>query len=245
MSLKKNVVANYFGQVIQAVMGLAFVPLYIKYLGIESYGLIGIFALLQTWLSLLDMGMKPALGREMARFTGGAHTPQSIRNLLRSIEIIGICIAGAVGLGIWAGSGWLATHWVTAKHLPAVIVAHAFATMGFISALRFLEDIYVSSIVGLQRQVLQNTITTVFAVVRGLGAVAVLIWVSPTIDAFFLWQGLASLLSVSTFALVVRRTLPSAALASEILHGRSGWYPALCRGYAGLYPPRVDADSGR
>jgi O-antigen/teichoic acid export membrane protein len=191
-------------------MALAFVPLYIKYLGIESYGLIGIFALLQTWLSLLDIGMKPALGREMARFTGGAHTAQSIRNLLRSIEIIGIFLAGAVGLGIWAGSGWLATHWVTAKHLPTPVVAHAFAIMGLVSALRFLEDIYVSSIVGLQRQVLQNTIATVFAVVRGLGAVAVLIWVSPSIDAFFLWQGLISLLSVSTFAVVVRRILPSA-----------------------------------
>jgi hypothetical protein len=52
-------------------MGLAFIPLYIKYHGIEAYGLIGLFALLQAWLGLLDMGMTPILGREMARFTGG------------------------------------------------------------------------------------------------------------------------------------------------------------------------------
>ena len=50
MSLKINVVANYLGQGWQGLMSLAFVPLYIKYLGIESYGLIGIFALLQAWL---------------------------------------------------------------------------------------------------------------------------------------------------------------------------------------------------
>jgi len=59
-------------------MSLAFVPLYIKYLGIEAYGLIGVFAILQAWLRLLDMGMKPAINREMARFTGGAHNAQSI-----------------------------------------------------------------------------------------------------------------------------------------------------------------------
>jgi O-antigen/teichoic acid export membrane protein len=75
-------------------MGVAFVPLYIKYLGMEAYGLIGIFAILQAWLVLLDMGMKPALGREMARFTAGAHNAQSIRDLLRSIELIGIAVAG-------------------------------------------------------------------------------------------------------------------------------------------------------
>src|ERR1035437_5678483 len=104
MSLKRNVVANYFGQGWQALMSLAFVPLYIKYLGIEAYGLIGIFALLQAWLALHDMGMKPALGREMARFTGGAHDGQSIRDLLRSVEVIGVTLAGVVALGIWAAS---------------------------------------------------------------------------------------------------------------------------------------------
>ena len=67
-------------------MMLFFIPLYIKYLGIEAYGLIGIFALLQAWLALLDMGMTPTLSREMARFTGGAHDAQSIRDLLHVSE---------------------------------------------------------------------------------------------------------------------------------------------------------------
>src|ERR1700728_4699398 len=116
MSVKKNVAANYFGQAWQALMSVAFIPLYIKYLGMEAYGLIGVFAVLQAWLVLLDMGMKPTMGREMARFTGGAHNVQSIRDLLRSIEVIGAAVAGAIALGIWAASGWLATHWVTAKH---------------------------------------------------------------------------------------------------------------------------------
>jgi O-antigen/teichoic acid export membrane protein len=56
-SLRMNVVANYIGQATRALIGLAFIPLYIKYLGIEAYGLIGMFAVLQTWLALLDAGM--------------------------------------------------------------------------------------------------------------------------------------------------------------------------------------------
>jgi len=210
MSLKKNVAANYIGQGWQAVMGLAFVPLYIKYLGMESYGLIGIFALLQAWLALLDMGMKPALGREMARFTGGAHNAQSIRDLLRSIELVAIAVAGCIAFSIWAGSGWLASHWVKVKNLPVEVVAHAFAIMGLIAALRFIEDIYMSSIAGLQKQVLQNMVTIFTATARGLGAVALLAWVSPTIEAFFLWQGLISVISVTLFVIIVHRTLPRA-----------------------------------
>ena len=44
--LKRNLIANYLGQGWTALMGLAFIPLYIQYLGIEAYGLIGLFALL-------------------------------------------------------------------------------------------------------------------------------------------------------------------------------------------------------
>jgi O-antigen/teichoic acid export membrane protein len=215
MSLKKNVIANCFGQGWQALMGLVFVPLYVKYLGIEAYGLIGIFAVLQAWLALLDMGMKPALGREMARFTGGAHNAQSIRDLLRSIELIGIAVAGVVALGIWTASGWLASHWVTAKNLPVEVVAQAFAVMGMVTGLRFIEDIYMSSVAGLQRQVLQNTVIGMAATVRGLGVVGVLAWVSPSIGAFFLWQGLMSLTTVALSAGIVYRTLPPAPLPAR------------------------------
>jgi hypothetical protein len=76
--LKRNLIANYLGQGWRALMGLAFIPLYIRYLGIDAYRLIGIYAILTAWPGLLDLGMRPALGREMTRFTGGVHDAQSI-----------------------------------------------------------------------------------------------------------------------------------------------------------------------
>ncbi|KOR31756.1 hypothetical protein TI05_11605 [Achromatium sp. WMS3] len=38
-------------------MSLAFIPLYIKFLGIESFGLIGFFTTLQSIFALLDLGL--------------------------------------------------------------------------------------------------------------------------------------------------------------------------------------------
>ena len=209
MSLKRNVLANYIGQGWAALMSIAFVPLYIKYLGIEAYGLIGIFVMLQAWLSLLDLGMKPALMREMARFTGGGLDVQSVWNLLRSIEIIAIGMAVLIGIGIWMASDWLATSWVQPDQMPIDIVVKAFSLMGLVIALRFIENIYTNSVAGLQRQVLQNAVTSIMATLRGLGAVGVLVWVSPTIEAFFVWQGLISLIAVLVFIGVVYYILPS------------------------------------
>jgi O-antigen/teichoic acid export membrane protein len=209
MSVKRNVIANYIGQGWRVLMGLAFVPLYIKYIGIESYGLIGIFAVLQAWLGLLDMGMRPALSREMARFTAGLHDAQSIRDLLRSAEFIGLVTAIVIAMGIWAVSSWLATDWLKADKLPVQVVAQSFLMMGIVAALSFIENLYVSSISGLQRQVLQNVIASIMATARGLGAACILIWVSPTVTAFFAWQGLISLIAVILNAVAVYSTLPS------------------------------------
>ncbi len=206
--IKKNLIANYLGQGWVAVMGFAFIPVYIKYLGIEAYGLIGLFAILQAWLNLLDMGMGPALNREMARFTGGTHGATSIRDLLRSIEFIALPVAFLLALGTWAASSWLASNWVRAEKLPENMVAQAFAIMGLVAALRLVEGIYRSSVVGLQQQVPYNLVNSALATLRGLGAIGILIWWSPTIDAFFIWQGLVSVLTLFALASVTYRALP-------------------------------------
>ena len=149
-------------------MSLVFLPLYIDYLGMEAFGLIGIFVMLQAWLRLVDLGMRPAVLREMARFTGGEHDAESIRDLLRSIEIVAAGAAVAAALAIWGISGWLAQEWVRPDELATAEVAQAFVLMGVLVGLRILEGIYTSSMDGLQEQVLQNTVTSIMATFRGL-----------------------------------------------------------------------------
>ena len=42
-------------------------PMYIKYMGAEAYGLVGFFSMLQAWFNLLDLRLTPTIGRETAR----------------------------------------------------------------------------------------------------------------------------------------------------------------------------------
>src|SRR5207253_309808 len=74
---------------------------------------------------------------------------------------------------------------------------------------------YISSITGLQHQVKQNVVSSLTATARGLGAVAVLAWISPTVEAFFLWQAIVSLVGVTVLALVVYGVLPPAPRAAR------------------------------
>lgn len=218
MSVKRNVLSNYLGQGWSAIMGLAFIPLYIKYLGIEAYGLIGLFAVMQAWLSLLDLGMTPTLGREMARFTAGAHTAKSIRDLLRSLEIVCFGLALLIGLVIWTASDWLANAWLQGERLPVHVIAHSLTIMALVAALRFCEGIYRSALVGLQKQVWYNGTQALISTLRYGGALGVLALYSPTIEAFFYWQVLVSLLTLIVFSLKLQSILPRSEVPAAFSH---------------------------
>ena len=189
-------------------MGLAFIPIYIKYLGVEAYGLIGFYAVLQAWLTLFDMGITQTLNREMARFSAGAHTPQSIHDLLRSLEVISVALAIVICLLVWLSSTFIATHWLNTQLLSSGEVASAIALMGFVIALRFIEGIYKGALLGLQKQIAVNVVNIVIATMRFGGVVAVLAWYASSIKVFFVWQAFSSITSVLLFVYLVYRTLP-------------------------------------
>ena len=208
MGLKRNILANYFGAGWTALMTLAFIPLYIRYLGVEAYGLIGLFAMLQGWLLLLDLGMAPAISREMAAFDGTPDHARALRNLLRSMEMLALALAATIAIVLWVSSRWLAETWLSPKDVPVGVVIQSLSLMGGVIGLRIIENIYRSALIGMQRQVLLNAINSSIATLRGLGAVGVLACVSPTLQAFFLWQGFVSLCAVALLSQATYRALP-------------------------------------
>jgi O-antigen/teichoic acid export membrane protein len=218
--LKRNIVANYVGNAWTALMGIAFVPMYVKYLGDEAYGVVGIAAAIQAYLGFLDAGLTPMLAREMSRFTGGAHSAEAIRSLMRIVELWAWSIGAVAIVAIWFAAPWIASDWLRTEALAPETVSHALRIMALVVGLRFIEGLYRSCLVGLQRQVTSNIVAVGVATVRGFGAVGVLAWWSPTLDAFFWWQGAVSLASAASYVMCTYSALPSANV-SMALGGRA------------------------
>ncbi|MBM4126991.1 MAG: hypothetical protein FJ247_06540 [Nitrospira sp.] len=71
-----------------AVLSLVLVPIYIRFLGIEAYGLIGFLVALQAALAIFDLGMGATLNREIARLSAETHQRQKIGEFVRTAEIL-------------------------------------------------------------------------------------------------------------------------------------------------------------
>ncbi|HXA46420.1 MAG TPA: oligosaccharide flippase family protein, partial [Burkholderiaceae bacterium] len=61
--MKRAIAASYSVQIFTAIIGIVMMPLYLRYLGTEAFGLIGFYSMLQTWLLLFDLGLTPTLSR--------------------------------------------------------------------------------------------------------------------------------------------------------------------------------------
>lgn len=204
----RNIAANFVGTLWTALMGPALVGIYVRFLGIEAYALVGIFTTLQATFALLDLGLSAATNRELARFSAQPDSAQAARNLVRTAEILYWLIALAIGGGVSVLSATLARRWVQPEQLSAATVQQAFLMMGLILAVQFPFALYSGGLNGLQRQVLLNAITIATATLRGLGSVALLWIVSPTIQMFFGWQFLVTLIQTGATAAFLWRSLP-------------------------------------
>ena len=159
---------------------------------------------MQAWIALLDMGMTPTLNREMARYKAGEHDHLWARRLLRTLECVYIVVVGVVITTSILLAAPIARSWLSVEELSVFAVETTIVIMGFIISIRWFMALYRGAIMGLQEQVWLNKINVVFATIRGLGVIPVLIFVSPTIEAFFMFQAATA---VAELIVVARKTI--------------------------------------
>ncbi|MDB5115741.1 MAG: Polysaccharide biosynthesis protein [Mucilaginibacter sp.] len=211
-SLKANIVANFVGNGWGALISIIFVPLYLRYIGAEGYGLIGIFASLQVVLSLLDSGLSTTLNKEIARLSVLPDTQQQMRNLVKTLGSVywGLAlVAGVIALGL---SPLLAKYWVHSKELGVSTITLAFILLSISLVFQFPTGFYSGGLLGLHRQVALNIIWIVFSTIKSVGAILILIFVSKSVLTFFEWNLFIIILQAFTLKFFLWRNLPKAEL---------------------------------
>jgi len=201
--LRKNIIANFWGRAWGFVSVYLFVPLYLKFLGIEAYGLIGFYSALLGVLAFADMGFTATLNREMARLSVRKDSAGEMGDLLRTYESTYLCISSVLAVLIWALAPLIAERWLHSKVLQPHEIATALRLMGIALSLQMPLGLYVGGLMGLQKQVLINSLQIAWGLLRGVGAILVLWLLSPTIIVFALWQ----LFSNAIYCFAVRWSL--------------------------------------
>ena len=131
-----------FSRIVTALVGIVFVPIYVKMIGAESYGLVAFYGTLAGALVVLDLGLSTAISRQVAILKTRKGSEKEMNDLVFSVEIIYWIIAICVGLLIIALANLIAVYWVNAKDLPVHIIRNTVMLMGAVFAFQFPASIY-------------------------------------------------------------------------------------------------------
>jgi O-antigen/teichoic acid export membrane protein len=205
--LRSNIIANLVGQGWSTVVALACIPVFIRQLGIEGYGLIGFYMTMRAAMQVLDLGLSPTVNRELARASAVPTKWRETLDFVRTSEI-GYWVVGVLlGASVTLAAPHIAVHWISANALPIPTVERAVGLMGLVAALQWPLSFYQGGLMGLQQQVLLNSIRIATSTAANIGAVGVLLFVSSSLSAFFKWQAVVSALHVALVAVFLWKGL--------------------------------------
>lgn len=208
MRLKVNIAANLTAQLWSTLLQLLLVPVYVRLLGMEAYGMIGVFLMLSATLQVFDLGFAQTLNRELARWTGDKSGAPALRDLVFTVEVIYYLLILAIASVLVITLPAVGPDTLRAGTLDRATLSTAIALMIAVIALLWPINLYQSGLMGLQRQVSANVLRVVGSTVAGVGAALCLYFVSASIVTFFAWQIFSAALALAASAVVFRARLP-------------------------------------
>lgn len=205
--LKKDIIVNYIGQGWSSLLTFLVVPLYLKLLGIESYGLIGFYSVLFTLFAVFDFAT--ALNWKLAQFSADiSKYRKDMRDITRTLEYVVWGLSLVVVLVVWLLASFIAYKWFKPGELSPVDILTSIRFMSLAVAGSLILQFYRSALMGLHKQAAANLLLILYGCFRVFGSLAVLYFIKQDITYFFYWQAFAALLFALVFAFSLWYFLP-------------------------------------
>lgn len=184
-----------------------FIPLYINLLGVQLYGIIGFYAILQGILIFADAGLTATLKREMSKGGGELKDRTYKYRILRSIETVYVVIMFLLVIGLVLLSDYLASDWLNIENLDEGMASDSIKIMAIALGLNFISSLYQGALLGLEKQVASNIFRFSWSVMKSGVVILPLIFIEKSLYVFFIWQVAINIIYVLLLRYYVSKTL--------------------------------------
>lgn len=208
--LRLNLVVNMASQGLSVLAGLVTAPVYVRLLGREALGLIGVHLTLQALVRLLDLGLTPTVTREVARLEAAGDAAEQAR-FVATFGRIFAAVAAVVAIGVPLAAPWLATGWLNVAGFSTETVTRAIVLMGLVAAIRWLAVFFEGVMYGLERHSVFHTLRCVELIGAHGCAIALVAGPARRVEVIFACQLAFGLVSVTVAGLLVTRWIRSRA----------------------------------
>lgn len=207
-SLNINILAGLISQIYLIIANILVVPIYIKYLGAESYGLVAFFVVLQGVFLLLDMGLTPTLSRQATLFHSGALNALHFIQIFRFVRLF-FYLLGFLALAIlFLLSEKIVYQWINIEVLDLEMVHQCFYMMIVCVFLRWIVGLYRGILTGFECVAWLSVINIIMATLKFLGVLLYMYFLGFNVFNFFIFQLVVGILEYLIFYIKTRQLLP-------------------------------------
>ena len=225
-SIHKNILANIIGKIWNIISVFIFVPIYLDFLGVESYGVISFYTVILTVLAFADAGLSATLNREFAREDGKDLGYN--QNLLRTFEYLFFSISCLVAIGIFVLAPFIVSNFLKSNDIPFDELVFYVRIMGVIIVFQMGTSLYQGGLIGLQKQVLSNTLVVLYGIFRSV-LVLIPLYFYRNLSLYFYWQLISILIFFFTTRYCVFKLIkvPNIQIKASIFYLKRIWKYAL------------------
>ena len=206
---RSNVIANYLGAAVVGLAPVLALPRFRAALGDTEFGLLTIVLLLQSLVSILDVGASQSLVRVVANMGPGSmeRVGTMAHPILRRAERAYWAVGLVFAVAMLAVHPFLAQYWFHLEvHLTQI--RWTLCGAGLLVLCQFPGLFYRSLLIGAEQQVKLNQIMATAAVCRHGGAVVLVAW-DPKLENYVLWNAVILALETLWRRSVAWRYIPA------------------------------------
>ena len=196
--------SNLITNVYSLVIGILFVPLYINYIGIEAYGIIGAFNGITAFLWLFDFGVTTNLNRELSKFYE-TEDKRELLDLKKTLEIVCYGLSGLISVFLSGFIALLAYYWFNSENFTPSFLFSVLSILALSLVLQFPIAFYTGGLLGLNQQVPLNFINIFINTLKCIGSYVAVMYFDDKIHAFLIFQMLLAVLQLIILKITLGR----------------------------------------
>lgn len=197
VSMLKKISILYTAQIYKALMPLIFVPVILRMMGSENYGLVAFFTMLISLLGLLDAGIGSTFIKIVSTNRFSKLRFQQVLALFSKVTVCFLIIALLLISFFYVRADYIAESWLNTT-IDHVTVISCMKLIGMILGIMYLKSFLSSFINGMERQELNAIWGVCYTTLFYAGSYLALKYVDNNLVIFF-----QSILIITLFDLLV------------------------------------------
>lgn len=191
--LRKNLIANYLGVGWLSVLQFLTIPLYLKILGDDAWGLLSIVLTIYVFIVVIGSGMSQVLPREIA-IRNNSESKEMLWDIAVSFERIFWVTAFLFSAVVFLLSDTLVRHWIKLGSISYEDALLAFQLLSLQLVIQWPIACYHGFLLGLNEHAKLNKIQVFFTTIKHAACILSLIFIESSV---FVYQVVFLLLSAS------------------------------------------------